>query len=91
MSDESKVTILDLFERKGLLPQFKESLTSNGEICYKGPCPCCGFSSGGSNSSGMVIFPNTNYCYCSSSKTKFDFTKTMELILGEITCREGDK
>jgi len=86
------VDVKDLFERKGLLIQFKEGITKDGETCYKeGPCPSCGFGSGGSNSSGFVIFPSSNTCYCSSSKTKFNFSQTIDLILGEITCREGDQ
>ena len=76
------VSILDLFIKKNLLVGFKQK----GDGSYVGSCPSCGKKD---NYSGFVIFPDSNTCYCHGSKTIFNFTETMYLLSGEITCREG--
>lgn len=79
------VKITDLFSKEQIA-QFKEDSSGN----LKGPCPSCGWGSGGqSNSSGCIIFVETNTLYCFGSKTHFDFTETAFLLAGEISCKEG--
>ena len=83
MSENPKVTILDLFESKGLLSGFKE----NSKGFFIGYCPSCGRDEDGY--CFFTIFPESNTCYCSKSKTSFDFTETAFLLAGEISCSEG--
>ena len=75
------VNILSLFTQEQLAGFSKDS---NGNL--KGDCPCCGKQDG---YSGFIIFVDSNTCYCFGSKTIFDFTETMYLLRGEISCREG--
>jgi len=78
------IKILSLFTKEQLA-KFKEKFDG----CLVGPCPSCGNSSSGSNSSGCIINPKTNTLYCFGSKTIFNGDEAAALVTGVITCREG--
>ena len=82
------VNILDVISPDQLVG-FEEKMTTKGEICLNGPCPSCGWSSSGSNSSGMTIFPTTNTCFCHGSQTIFNLKESVALFNGLISCMEG--
>lgn len=77
------VNILDLFSKEQLA-QFSKMV--NGSLT--GKCPSCG-STGQSDYGGCIINPSTNTFYCFGSRTIFNFTETMYLLRGDISCGEG--
>jgi hypothetical protein len=78
------IKILSLFTPEELL-RYKKKY--DGSLV--GPCPSCGYESGGSNSSGCIINPKTNTLYCFNSKTVFNGDEAAALVTGIITCKDG--
>lgn len=80
MSNNSKVTILDLFD--------SEEITEKSDGNFRVVCPSCG-SNGFHDYGGMVLFVETDTAYCHNSCKWFTLKEAFALKKGIIACAEG--